>query len=398
MMNPAPSAPQQKPKGIQMLSIRQFAHLAQVDLSLGDLTVLVGPQGVGKSLALQWLKVALDGKHVVAALHSAGHPTDRPEALMDLLFGSGMASAWKEGLSQVSLHNQSITLQNLSRIGASAEQVLFIPAHRSLLLADGWALPFQKLGAETPAVARLFSQQLFDQFNTKNAGQLFPLETKFAPEIQQKIDDAIFHGGRVGMEEDARQHTKRLGLRHGTEVCLPYQTWTAGQREFTPLMLGLYRLLLPQHSLASSEIQWVVIEEPEMGLHPKAITAVLLLVLNLVARGHRVVLATHSPHVLTLLWMMRRLQECGSSWTLVCDAFDLPHSLAMREMAETALTKNFKAHAFQFMRDSSQIESIDISSLDPDAQDMVTAEWGGLTEYASRFGAAVRQAVNESAT
>ena len=50
------------------------------------------------------------------------------------------------------------------------------------------------------------------------------------------------------------------------------------------------------------------------------------------------------------------------------------------------------------MRDSSQIESIDISSLDPDAQDMVTAEWGGLTEYASRFGAAVRQAVNESAT
>ena len=53
------------------LTIRNFAHLEQVDLTLGDLTVLVGPQGAGKSLALQWLKVAMDGRQLVDAVTSA---------------------------------------------------------------------------------------------------------------------------------------------------------------------------------------------------------------------------------------------------------------------------------------------------------------------------------------
>ncbi|MEJ0004002.1 MAG: AAA family ATPase [Pararobbsia sp.] len=47
------------------LSIRNFAHLKQVDLTFGDLTVLVGPQGAGKSLALQWLKAAMYGRQLV---------------------------------------------------------------------------------------------------------------------------------------------------------------------------------------------------------------------------------------------------------------------------------------------------------------------------------------------
>lgn len=47
------------------LRIRNFAQIADADLALGDLTVLVGAQGTGKSLALQWLKVAMDGRRIV---------------------------------------------------------------------------------------------------------------------------------------------------------------------------------------------------------------------------------------------------------------------------------------------------------------------------------------------
>ena len=67
------------------LQIKDFAHLANVRLSFGDLTVVVGPQGAGKSLALQWLKIALDGHQVVEALRAAGHPVDRSDAIIDLI-------------------------------------------------------------------------------------------------------------------------------------------------------------------------------------------------------------------------------------------------------------------------------------------------------------------------
>ena len=52
------------------LEIENFAHLSDVSIEFGDLTVLVGAQGVGKSLALQWLKTAIDGKQIVSALRT----------------------------------------------------------------------------------------------------------------------------------------------------------------------------------------------------------------------------------------------------------------------------------------------------------------------------------------
>src|SRR5258708_5490284 len=100
-------------------------------------------------------------------------------------------------------------------------------------------------------------------------------------------------------------------------------TWTAGQREFTPLLLGLYPLLTPRSQLKQPGIDWVVVEEPEMGLHPQAITVFMLLVLDLLWRGYRVVLTTHSPLIITVTWMLRRLRELNARWSLVCDGFGI---------------------------------------------------------------------------
>ncbi len=372
------------------LSIRNFAHLRQVDLTLGDLNVLVGPQGAGKSLALQWLKAAMDGRQLVEALKAAGHPTDRAEVLIDLIFGSGMAPAWREGESEITLNGKKISPKNLARVGDGRERLFFVPAHRSMLISDGWASPFQKLTSDTPAVARIFSQNLFDRFSGKDAGTLFPVEKRLKREIRETIDKAVFHGGKVGIEEDA-QHARRLRLFHGT-MHLPFMTWTAGQREFTPLMLGLYHLLPSVKLRKRDETDWVVLEEPEMGLHPQAVTAVMLLVLDLLWRGYRVVLSTHSPHVLTMLWMMRKLKEHHARWQLVCDAFGVASS--MQNVAKSALTKDYRAHFLRFDEES-KVTSVDISELDPGSEDDDIAGWGGLTGYSSRFGEAVRKAVNE---
>ncbi|RKG73865.1 ATP-binding protein [Corallococcus sp. CA049B] len=374
------------------LSIKNFAHLNNVDLTLGDLTVLVGPQGAGKSLALQWLKAAMDGRQLVDALKDAGHTVDRSEVLIDLIFGTGMARAWR-GTTVVRLGTRRVSPKSLSRVGDNTERLFFVPAHRAMLISDGWASPFQKLSSETPVVARVFSQNLFDQFSGKDAGTLFPVEKRLKQEIRRKIDSAVFHGGEVGIHEDA-QHARRLRLAHGN-MHLPFMTWTAGQREFTPLLLGLYHLL-PSTKLRKREgLDWVVIEEPEMGLHPQAVTAVMLLVLDLLWRGYRVVLSTHSPHIITMQWMMNQLKRHKARWQLVCEAFDVDHPQQMQKVAEAALQKDYRTHLLRF-NSQGKVTSKDISELDPSSEDESISGWGGLTEYSSRFGDAVRKAVNEA--
>jgi ABC-type multidrug transport system fused ATPase/permease subunit len=381
--------------GAPQLAITNFAHLRKVDIQFGDLTVLVGPQGAGKSLVLQWLKTALDGRQIVDALRAAGHRTENEGVLVDLIFGTGMAPAWRNGVTEVSLDGRKVDLTKLSRSGKGMERLFFIPAHRSMLISDGWAAPFQKLGSDTPAVARLFSQNLYDRFSGKDVGTLFPVENRLKKEIREQIDAAVFHGGKVGIEQDA-QHAERLRLVHGG-THLPFMTWTAGQREFTPLLLGLYHLLPSTKIRKREKTDWVVIEEPEMGLHPQAITAFMLLVLDLLWRGYRVVLSTHSPHVLTLLWMMRQLKEYNASWELVCEAFNIKpqQKSQMRKVAESALGKDYRVYLMDFDK-RGKVVSKDISTLDPFSEDESVAGWGGLTEFSSRFGDSVRKAVNES--
>ncbi len=373
------------------LSIRNFAQLSSVNLELGDLTVVVGAQGTGKSLALQWLKAAIDGKQIVDALQEAGQDTKKPEALIDLIFGVGMAQAWDPHNTAVSFDGRSIQPSLLRKRGNGEEKVFFIPAHRAMLISDGWAAPFQKLTAEVPIVARLFSHELFTLFSSRDQERLFPLNRLLKSEYRTLINDAVFHGGTVAVEQD-QQHAKRLKLTHGKSQ-LPFMTWTAGQREFTPLLLGLYHLLPPRRLVKQPDIEWVVIEEPEMGLHPQAISVFMLLVLDLLWRGYRVVLSTHSPLVLTVVWMLRRLSEKGARWQLICDAFGANRT-ALKKVAEAALTKEYRTHLLSFQKDG-KVSSKDISTLDPGSDDDEVSGWGGLSGFASHFGDAVRLAANE---
>lgn len=372
------------------LRIKNFAHIKNVDLLLGDLTVLVGPQGAGKSLALQWLKAAVDGGQLVESLKNAGLTTEKPDVLLDFIFGTGMASAWRDGESEIKFEGKKITPRGLKKIGDGKERLFFVPAHRSMLISDGWALPFQKLSSDTPVVARIFSQNLYERFNAKDAGSLFPVPKLLKEGIRSKIDDSIFHKGTIGIEED-RQHARRLRLAHG-DTHLPFMTWSAGQREFTPLLLGLYHLLPSTNRRKRGETDWVVLEEPEMGLHPQAVTAAMLLVLDLLWRGYRVVIATHSPHIMTMLWMMRQLQENDAGWRRVTDAFEV--GPAFKGVAEAALWKDYRAYALKFDK-LGQVYSSDISSLDTLSDDDDVAGWGGLTHYSSLFGESVRKSFNE---
>jgi hypothetical protein len=161
-------------------------------------------------------------------------------------------------------------------------------------------------------------------------------------------------------------------------------------------LLGLYHVLPPRQLKKRPEIDWVVIEEPEMGLHPQAISVFMLLVLDLLWRGYRVVLSTHSPLVLDAVWAIRRLAELHSRWQLLCKPFGVSRLPAVRQVMEHALKSQYRVFFFQIDRATGRVTARDISGLDPGSEDEAEANWGGLTGFSSHFGEAVRAAVNEA--
>lgn len=376
------------------LQVTNFGQIQDATIRFGDLTVLVGPQGTGKSLLLQWLKMALDASEVVTALREGGYDVDDAESLLDLVFGEGMSSAWRPGETRVVLDRREIRPEAWTKVQrqAAPARVFFIPAHRALLLSEGWPSPFLRLNADTPVVARLFSQNLYHRFSARGAEDLFPVDRLLKKEYRDLIDAAVFHGGRVELRKEGLR--RRLGLSYGSSVALPFMTWTAGQREFTPLLLGLYHVMPPRKIARVADVEVVVVEEPEMGLHPQAITTFMVLVLDLLWRGYKVVLSTHSPLVLDAVWALRIFSRTEAPMPLVCEAFGLQPSAAIREVMRHALRASYTVHHLGFSSDSKRVVSTDISELDPLSDNTIQAGWGGLTSFSSQLGAAVSTAVN----
>lgn len=374
------------------LKVRDFAQVRNATIEFGDLTVLVGPQATGKSLVLQWFKAVHDIAEIYAALREAGHDVTSPASLLDLIFGEGMSEAWRDD-SQVALDDKTVSLKTWTRGLKKRDKgrVFFIPAHRALLLAEGWPAPFIKLNADTPVVARLFSQNLYQRFSGRQAAPLFPVSRILKEEYRKQIDEAIFHGGRVELEKEGLRYRLRLAY---AKAHLPFMTWTAGQREFTPLLLGLYHALPPRKAKKLKDVDWIVIEEPEMGLHPHAIAVFMLLVLDLLWRGYRVVVSTHSPLILDAVWAIRQLRQHNARWQLLSAAFGIESSRAVKAVMEHALTRDYRVFFMHYA--GGAVSSRDISGLDPGSPDTAEAEWGGLSGFSSRFADAVRQAVNES--
>ncbi len=381
----------------ETLSVQNFAQIRDATVSFGDLTVLVGPQGSGKSLLLQLFKLALDAPEVLSALHDAGHTVGTSEEVLDVYFGQGMHHAWRKE-TEVRVGKKLLLPEKLARgrkVESRPASMFYIPAHRATLLADGWPAPFARLNADTPAIARLFSQNLFSLFGDKSETELFPVPRRLKDEYRTAIDNAVFHGGRVQLNKETLR--KRLELQFG-EARLPFMTWTAGQREFTPLLLGLYHLLPARKYRKVPEIDWVVIEEPEMGLHPRAISVVMLLVLDLLWRGYRVIISTHAPLVLDVVFALRNLQEQGAKPGLLAKAFDIPANKRTYPVLNAALTKSLRTYAMHFEEstDKPSVVAQDISGLDPSAENVVASGKTALsvtsTEYKQMIKAGVQLA------
>lgn len=374
------------------LRIENLGQIKRAELTFGDLTVLVGPQATGKSIALQLLKLIVDTGQVQEEMNKYGLDWDHSlPAFLDIYFGEGMGSIWKEGSSTIEWDGNAFDLLQVAkrRRKGKEESLFFIPAQRVLALRDGWPSPFTAYSAGDPFSVREFSEKLRVLLEREfgGSGNLFPRPNRLKNEFRILLQRHVFSNFHLRVDKVRSQKRLVLGASQGKEP-LPYMVWSAGQREFVPLLLGLYWLMPPARVATRNGIQWVVLEELEMGLHSRAISVVLLLVLELIKRGYRVCLSTHSPQVLDAVWALRNLQAHSAQANDVLDLFGAEHTQALQAMASTILEKELRV--FYFDRGSGTTK--DISNLDPSADSEEESEWGGLSEFSGRANRAVARA------
>ncbi len=371
---------------IRRLTIEHVGPIEKADVTFGDLTVLVGPQATGKSIFLQMLKLLVDARSILDILETYGIAWDRNLGdFLDVYLGEGMRGIWREG-SRVRLNGRVVDLEKLvapKRARGERAAFFFIPAQRVLTLSRGWPRPFSDYSPADPFVVRDFSETIRQLLQRGLVKEIFP-SPGLEDEASRLLRENVF--AEFGLQIDDQALQRRLVLSGGGHQ-LPFMVWSAGQREFVPLLLGFHFLQL---SLLHHGVSCVIIEEIEMGLHPRAISAVLLLVLELLSNGYRIFLSTHSTHVLDVVWALRVFQERGASPDRLLELFDVAKTPKTRAMAAKVLTKKAKVYFFE------RGQTKDISKLDPGSDDAAESGWGGLSGFSGRVADIVARVVNET--
>jgi energy-coupling factor transporter ATP-binding protein EcfA2 len=388
------------------LNIKNLGQIKSANIDFGDLTLFVGPQATGKSILLQLIKLLIDGENIGETLMKYGyHWGEDLSNFNELYFGEGMRNLWSAS-TEVIIDGEEIHLDDLLPYEETLEEneyfgypesIFFVPAQRVLTLENGWPRAFTSFEIGDPYVVcrfsehlRLLMQQGFMNKDKDNA--IFPKIGRLRQEISDALDASIFHGAKV--ELNTVEMRKRIQINVNGSL-LPFMAWSAGQREFMPLLLGLYWLMPISDDSKKFDVEWVVIEEPEMGLHPRAILSVILMCLDLLHQGYRLLISTHSPVFLEAIWAIRNLQNNNSDVKYLYQLFDLKPSPPITEIFENIL-KNKKFSTYYFDQKEDGVEVRDISSLDPFDEDLSTADWGGLTSFSSRASEVVSQSVQDT--
>jgi hypothetical protein len=378
------------------IRIKNLGPIREADVTLGDLNIIVGPQASGKSLFWQLLKLLLDAPVVRDEFQRFNIDWGKDfQGFLSLYFGEGMGQVI-DAHTEIFIDGHLRPLDNKlfdrrKHPNDQVERMFYVPAQRVMALRDGLTRTFLDFRAGDPYVVRDFSDKLHRLVQTEfaKAEKLFPQANRLNSNLRKLIDEAFFRGFSLELSRE-NSFQKRLVLKRD-KVQLPFMVWSAGQREFSPLLLGLYWLMPAGKVSRRDSLDWVVIEEPEMGLHPKAISAFMAMVLELLRRDYRVCLSTHSPHVLDVTWALQTVKRCDGTEKDVLRLFDLPSNDVTKALAKSALGKSISVQYFK-----PGVGPVDISSLDPGSNEGDVAGWGGLTEFTAKVGDVVAEVVERN--
>ena len=365
------------------LKLTSLGQISEADITFGDLTVFVGEQASGKSILLQLVKLILDADDITKTLKKHGFDWhEKIEHFLSLYFGEGMQGIWYPAATKITVDNEAFELDKiLTKKGRKkAESLCMIPAQRVMTLKDGWPRAFTDYAIGDPYIIKQFSEQLRLLVEMKlgaNEDTIFPQVGRLDKVVRDAIGESIFGGAKVKLD--------RFGLRKRivldiADSQLPFMVWSTGQREFVPLLMGLYRLMPSGGAAKKNNLNWVIIEEPEMGLYPKGITALLTILLDLLKRGYKVIVSTHSSQILNFVWATQLLVKWNAGPASLLKLLDVNATPFSKELAKTGLQKKkFKTYYF-----SGDDKVKDISTLDPEDPDDAVADFGGLTAFSTK--------------
>lgn len=204
----------------------------------------------------------------------------RPE-LMEAYFGEGMGHIWSPkaefyAIGKTSAPSPRMPKRERKFFGGC---LLHSCTKRVLTMLTGWPQPFRGYTPEIRSWSKNFSERIRTYLEgLKEKESLFPVAKKIKEPIREVLNSGIFHGASLSRSTTAGQKEVRLNVDGDLGRAISYMAWSTGQREFLPLLLRCYELL-PASKITKREggIEWVVIEEPEMGLHPMGTFAVMTL-------------------------------------------------------------------------------------------------------------------------
>lgn len=310
-------------------------------LEIKPLTVFIGPQGSGKSLASQLLYFLRNAPFLVSKYATASNPDDAVREIVEglrtgRLKGRNLSSFVSKGTACVSYKQRSDQSEEISRaISIRAtnaiaplkregnfysevekliqdrfnlpssqrkikSQALFIPAERTFfsrfMNADSRMLSSDAL----PLTMVEFSDILAQGRDTYTKWKEFPAST---PQEFREIEQLV--------EKPLRGHVRyeKAGPLSGTWQWVPQDSGqsiqiemaSSGQMDAWPFVFSVETVFdMPE----AERPQFLHIEEPEAHLHPTAQVAMVHLLAYLVNKGFRVVITTHS---LTILYAINNL-------------------------------------------------------------------------------------------
>ena len=381
---------------MERIKLTSLGQIPEADISFGDMTVFVGEQASGKSVLLQLVKLILDAGDITQTLKKHGFDWQKKtENFLFLYFGEGMETIWNEDETKVTVDKADFTPQKALSRRKKDENLFLIPAHRVVTLKDGWPRAFTDYATSDPYVVKEFSEQLrllMEAGLGSGERAIFPQEGRMNKTLRDAIARSIYGDAEIRLDRSGLR--KRIVL-NVADTQLPFMTWSTGQREFTPLLLGLYWLMPSGKARKKDNINWVIIEEPEMGLHPQAISALLIVFLELMRRGYKVIVSTHSVQILELIWASQFIAKSNSGPTRLRQLLNLKADAYSKDLTETILNKKtFKT--YYFSRQDSVVSVKDISTLDAEDPDEAVSDWGGLTLFSTKSADVVTEAVWES--
>ncbi len=374
------------------LKLTSLGQIPEADITFGDLTVFVGEQASGKSILLQLMKLVLDAGDITQTLKKHGFDWHGElKNFLSLYFGEGMDGIWDSDSTKIMVDDERFELDKvLSRKGKKkAESLFLIPAQRAMTLKDGWSRAFTDYAIGDPYVVKQFSEHLRLFLETSlgiSEDVIFPKVHRMNKTIRDAIDGSIFAGAQVKLDRSGLRKRIILDI-DGNR--LPFMVWSTGQREFVPLLLGLDQLMPSGGARKKNNINWIVIEEPEMGLHPQSFSVLLIILFELLRRDYKILVSTHSSQIPELIWAIQLLIKWNASSSLLLKLLDLNATRFSTKLAKTVFEeKTFKTY---YMSPHNAVK--DISTLDAEDPDKAISDWGGLTLFSTNVAEVISEAM-----